>query len=359
MGGESRGNVGSVEGEPVIFNVKSIDKPKWMNDDRRYYTYRWHLKEFFGREIWSASIDAGMTCPNIDGTVARGGCTFCRTSAYTPINRQQVKSVADQVDRQITRLKKRRKDFGVLAYFQAGTNTYAPTEKLRELFLAATANPEVVGLVVGTRPDSISESTLDLLSEFAERMYVSVEYGLQTIHEPSLRKVNRGHGSDIFFTAVEQSLNRGLKIGAHVILGLPGETQEQMLMTARALARCPIDLLKIHSLHVTKKTVIEREYEKGQIPLLSMEEYSHLLMSFLEELSPHIVIQRAMGDCPADDLVAPRWVLDKQKFLRYLHQLLREKDSWQGKRFMEKSPSDNRLKGNRDAHDDCLSSAVF
>jgi uncharacterized protein len=220
----------------------------WRAAGFRYYHYNYYLRQKFGGRVQKVSIDAGFTCPNVDGTVATGGCTFCDNRSFSPSRRLPRQGVLGQIDEGIRRLKWRYEVDRFLAYFQPATNTYAPVERLRPLYAEAVSHPQVVGLAIGTRPDCVPDDVLDLLAEISGRTYLSVEYGLQTIHDRSLDWMNRGHHYDAFLDAVERSRGRGFEICAHLILGLPGESREDMLATARELARLTIDAVKIHNL---------------------------------------------------------------------------------------------------------------
>jgi radical SAM protein (TIGR01212 family) len=218
-----------------------------------------------------------------------------------------------------------------LAYFQAATNTHAPLARLKRLYDEALDRPQIVGLAIGTRPDSVPDDVLDLLQEYARRTYVCLELGLQTVHDRSLDWMNRGHHVDAFVDAVQRCRDRGLDLCAHVILGLPGESRADMLATADALASWPVQAVKIHNLHVVRDTPMERMYHEGQVPVLELDEYVQIVCDFLEHLPPGMVIHRLNGDAPPDYLVAPLWCLDKPALLRAIHAELERRDSWQGR----------------------------
>ncbi|MBW3597405.1 MAG: TIGR01212 family radical SAM protein, partial [Planctomycetes bacterium] len=203
----------------------------WRDAGLRYYAYNFYLRRRFGHRVQKVSIDAGFTCPNVDGTVAVGGCTFCDNRSFSPSRRTPRRSIPEQIDDGIRRLKRRYDCDHFLAYFQPATNTYAPVERLRPLYEEALAHPKVVGLAIGTRPDCVPDDVLDLLEELGRRTYLSVEYGMQTMHDRSLDWMNRGHHHDAFLDAMERSRGRGFEICAHVIIGLPGESRDDMLAT--------------------------------------------------------------------------------------------------------------------------------
>src|SRR5437588_751495 len=232
--------------------------PAGFTTERRFYPFSRFLRERFGRRVFRVTIDAGFTCPNVDGTVAKGGCVYCDNRSFSPNRRLPRTPIREQVKRSIGILNKR---YGVerfLAYFQAATNTYAPVDKLRRLYDEALDHPQVVGLAVGTRPDCVPDPVLDLLQEYARGRYVCLELGLQSIHDRSLDWMNRGHHFDAFADAVDRCQGRGLDLCAHVILGLPGETHADMMATAEALAALTVNAVKIHNLHVVHDTPLEK-----------------------------------------------------------------------------------------------------
>src|SRR5262245_787631 len=232
----------------------SAPVPAAFPQGRRYRPLSAHLRARFGTNVRGVTIDAGFTCPNVDGTVTTGGCVYCDNRSFSPNRRLPRATVRAQVDRGVAILGKRLGADRFIAYVPSGTNTHAPVEKLRRLYDEALAHPQVVGLAVGTRPDSVPDEILDLLAEYATRTHVSLELGLQTIHDRSLDWMNRGHHFDAFVDAVGRCQGRGLDLCAHVILGLPGESAADMLATADALAALPIHAVKIHHLHVVRDT---------------------------------------------------------------------------------------------------------
>jgi radical SAM protein (TIGR01212 family) len=298
---------------------------------RRYRPLSAHLRARFGANVRGVTIDAGFTCPNVDGTVTTGGCVFCDNRSFSPNRRLPRATVRAQVERGVAILGKRFAAERFLAYFQAGTNTHAPVEKLRRLYDEALAHPQVVGLTVGTRPDSVPDPVLDLLEEYAARTHVSLELGLQTIHDRSLDWMNRGHHFDAFLDAVERCRGRRFELCAHVILGLPGESRLDMVATAEALARLPVHGVKIHNLYVVKGTPLEEMYRRGEMQVLERDEFAGLVCDFLERTPADRVIHRLSGDAPPDFLVAPAWCADKPALLRAIDAEFARRDSWQGK----------------------------
>ena len=297
------------------------------------------------------SIDAGFTCPNVDGTVATGGCTFCDNRSFSPSRRLPRAGIRGQIDESIARMRLRYRncrDF--LAYFQPATNTYAPVERLRTVYEEALSHPQVVGLVIGTRPDCVPDDVLDLLEELASvepahvaeslprlgcrvsqtGRYVSVEYGMQTMHDRSLDWMNRGHHHDAMLDAVERSRGRGFEIGAHVILGLPGESHDDMLATAREVGRLGVDAVKIHNLYCVKNTPLADQVARGEVRLMERAEYVRTVVDFIELLPPTMIVDRISGDAPPDYFIGPTWCLDKPAVKQAVLAEFAQRGTWQG-----------------------------
>jgi radical SAM protein (TIGR01212 family) len=305
--------------------------PAGFRDAQRYRAFSQFLKERFGAKVWRVTIDGGFTCPNVDGSVTVGGCVYCDNRSFSPNRRSPRIGIRDQVRRGIAIVQKRYRADRFLAYFQAATNTHAPVDKLKRLYDEALDHPQIVGLAIGTRPDSVPDEVLDLIQHYARTRYVCLELGLQSIHDRSLDWMNRGHHYDAFLDAVRRCTGRGFDRCAHVILGLPGESREDMLATADALAGLPVQAVKIHNLHVVRDTPMEKMYRDGTVPMFERDEYVSVVCDFLERLPASMVIQRLQGDAPPDYLVAPTWCLDKPGLLRAIEEELRRRDSWQGK----------------------------
>jgi radical SAM protein (TIGR01212 family) len=301
----------------------------------RYFAYSYYLRNRFGGRVQKVSLDAGFTCPNVDGTVATGGCVFCDNRSFSPSRRLPRSSIAGQLEQGIRFVRRRYPNVArFLAYFQPATNTYAPVERLRGLYLQALDHRDVVGLVVGTRPDCVSNEVCDLLGELASRTYLSVEYGMQTMHDRSLEWMNRGHGHRAFVDAVERSRGRGFEIGAHVILGLPGETRSEMLATADELARLGVDAVKIHNLYAVKNTPLADWVESGRVTLMGRDEYVETVVDFLERLPAGCLIERISGDAPPAYLVGPAWCLDKPGLRAAIDVEFERRNTWQGKKLV-------------------------
>jgi radical SAM protein (TIGR01212 family) len=300
-----------------------------------YYDLNTYLRSIFGCRVQKISLDAGLTCPNRDGRIGRGGCIYCNTRGSGTGASALGLTITEQIERGKEFLRKRYKAQRFIAYFQSFSNTYAPDEKLKALYDEACAVEDIVGLSIGTRPDCIDESILTLVQGYAEDYLVWIEYGLQSIHDRTLAVINRGHDVACFRSAVEKTKGRGIKICAHVILGLPFEDRRDMLATAQAVSSMGIDGIKIHLLYVVKGTPMERLYRERRYRCLEQGEYAELVCDFLEFLPPDMVIQRLTGDPHPDELVAPEWSLRKSETLSLIKKTMAGRGSWQGKLFGE------------------------
>ncbi len=306
--------------------------PPWRQAGLRFYSYRFRLKELFGTRVQKVSIDAGFTCPNVDGTVAKGGCTFCDNRSFSPSRRLPRADIRGQIEQSLARMRNRYTDCEkFIAYFQPATNTYAPVERLRPLYEQALAHPQVVGLAVGTRPDCVPDDVIGLLNEFGERTYVSVEYGMQTMHDRSLEWMNRGCGHDSMIDAMQRSQLRKFEISAHAILDLPGESHADMLATARELARLEVDGVKLHNLYCVKNTKLADQVATGEVKLMEQADYVKTVVDFIELLPPTMVIERLSGDAPPDYFIGPKWCLNKGAVKREIDAEMERRDTWQGK----------------------------
>jgi len=288
------------------------------------------LRERFGCRVQKISLDAGLTCPNRDGRKGVGGCIYCnRLGSGTGASSHQ--SITSQLESGKAYLRRRYKAHKFIAYFQSFSNTYAPIVTLRRLYEEALSVPDIVGLTIGTRPDCVDDSVLDLVTELSEQTYIVMEYGLQSVHNRTLSFINRGHTAETFRDAVDRTRSRGLDICVHVILGLPGEDKADMLETAKALGRMDIQAIKIHLLYVIQDTPLHRLYEQGKYACLSREAYVDIVCDFLALLPPHVIIHRLTGDPHREELVAPLWALEKQTNLGMIRETLRVRGDWQGK----------------------------
>ncbi len=278
-----------------------------------------YYKEKFGCKVYKLSLDGGFTCPNRDGTLGSRGCIFCTGSGEFA---QAGQDIPTQLEKAKLRVAAKNKNGKYIAYFQAFTNTYAPVQRLRQLYMAAIAPEEIVGLSIGTRPDCLGEDVLELLEEVNRRKPVSVELGLQTTREESVRYIRRGYANGVYLEAVKKLKSRGLDVVTHIILGLPGESRGDMLKTTQAAVEAGTDGVKFHLLHVLRGTDLEKDYMAGKFACLSMEEYGSVLKDCLSILPESTVVHRITGDGAKKDLIAPLWSADKKRVLNYLHKIL-------------------------------------
>lgn len=302
----------------------------WKSLGHRYYPLKLYYQSLFGTRVQKISLDGGFTCPNVDGTVATGGCTFCDNRAFSPSRRVKRDAIEAQIERGISGLRRRYNSEKFVAYFQPATNTYGSLEKLRLLWDTAIADERVVGLIIGTRPDCVPDQILDLVDEYAERTYVSLELGVQTIHNSSLDWMNRGHHHDASIDAIQRTSGRKFEVSLHIMLGLPGESQEMMMETARQVAIWKPAGVKIHNLYAVERTQLADQVRNGEVSLMELDEYIEVLADFLEYLPTEIIVERISGDAPPTNLVAPQWCLDKGSIIKSLNSTLASRDSYQG-----------------------------
>ena len=304
--------------------------PLWVSG-KRFYDLKSYFFNRFHDRVYKISLDAGFTCPSRDGNCTTGGCTYCDGRGSLLRQRGQLPSITKQLEygkSLYVRLRKARK---FIAYFQTGTNTYAPLNRLRSLYDEALSVPDVVGLAIGTRPDAITPEVIDLLAAYANNKEIWLEYGLQSMHEQTLFRINRGHGLQSFEEAVQMAAGCGVNLCVHVILGLPGETPEMMLETADYVAQLPIKGIKIHSLLVLKGTPLCDDYKAGLFSLMNRQAYAELVVKFLEKIPPDVVIQRLTAEGYRDVFVAPSWARNKLQVLQQISNSFVARDSWQGK----------------------------
>ncbi len=290
------------------------------------------LKERFGCRVQKVSLDAGLTCPNRDGKVGRGGCIYCNALG-SGTGRFSTQSIKEQIENGKASLRRRYKAEKFIAYFQSYSNTYGNPDKLAALYREALSVPDIVGLAIGTRPDCVDEAVLELLSDLNRETYLSVEYGLQSAHDDTLKAINRGHTFSDFAASVEKTRRKGIDICVHVILGLPGETRRDMLETAQALAGLDIQAIKIHLLYIVRGTPLEALYAAGAFKCIDRETYADIVAEFLALLPPEIVVHRLTGDPHPSELVAPQWAIEKQRNLQAIHLKMHTSQLWQGKHF--------------------------
>lgn len=301
-------------------------------DNKRYHTLHYHNRVRFGGKVYKAVLDGGFSCPNKDGTKGVGGCIFCDGgSGYFT---DGTKPVRTQLDCELDRIgKKTAEPVRAVAYFQANTNTYAPAERLHALYSAALEDPRIVGLAVGTRADCLDEAVLDCLEAFSRTTALTVELGMQSMHEDTITRICRGYSHAAFLRGYAALKARGIRTCVHIINGLPWETEEMMLATAQELARLRPDGVKIQMLHIIRGTQLAEQYADEGFVLLTREQYIDLTVRQLELLPPETVIERITGDGDKRKLIAPLWSADKIAVLGGIDQRQRETDSWQGKRY--------------------------
>ncbi|MDD5496686.1 MAG: TIGR01212 family radical SAM protein [Candidatus Omnitrophica bacterium] len=296
---------------------------------RLYNDYNSYLKERYGCKVYRIALDAGFSCPNRDGTKGRGGCIYCNEDGSRSSYTEPGLSVSEQIGRRIEALKQKgAKKF--IAYFQAFTNTHASSASLKKVYDEAAGILDIVGLSIGTRPDSIDRGKLELIDSYKDRYDLWIEYGLQSVHDKTLKSINRGHDFQDFVNAVEMTRDFNILVSAHVILGLPGETKDDMLKTARVLSDLRIDGIKIHLLHILKGSGLEKLYAEGKVRVMEQDEYVELVCDFLENLSGDMVIQRLTAQGPIDKHVAPMWALDKIDTINRIGETLRRRGTYQG-----------------------------
>jgi hypothetical protein len=298
---------------------------------RRYKGFGQYMKDLFGEAVYKVNVDAGFTCPNRDGSIATGGCIYCNNDSFRPAACTSSESIGRQIETGIPYLRSRYGAKKFIVYFQPFTNTYASVDILDKLYRDALAHPGVVGLAIGTRPDCIDEDKVALLETLAGDSFILVEYGVQSVYDDTLRFINRGHDYSCFQKAVRMTAGKGIRIGAHLILGFPTETRAQMLAMADEISRQPVEFLKIHQLQVVKETALAVYYSRKPFPTFSYEEYITMLADFLERLSPDIVLQRLFAAAPDEILVAPVWNKTRSELLRDLDAFLQQRGGWQGK----------------------------
>ena len=305
-----------------------------FDDNKRYHTWNYYLRNTFGEKIFKVSINAGFTCPNIDGKVAYGGCTYCSKEGSGDFAGNPKDDLIKQFKEIKEMMLKKWPNAKYIGYFQAYTNTYAPLDVLKEKYETILDQEDVVGLSISTRPDCLEDDVVEYLSELNERTNLWVELGLQTIHDSTSKIINRGHDYKTFLEGVEKLKAKNIKIVVHIINGLPGEDYNMMMETAKAVADLNIHGIKIHLLHVIKDTPMARMLEKNMMTLMTQEEYVNLVCDQLEILPPEMIIHRLTGDGKKEDLVGPLWSLKKWEVLNAIDDTLKSRDSYQGIKYL-------------------------
>jgi len=297
--------------------------------EKRYNQFSAYLKQKFGVKVYKITLDAGFSCPNRDGTISSGGCIFCDEGGSFSQAHSNLLSIEEQVETGIKTLSERFKAEKFMSYFQAYSNTYKPVQELEKIYNSALKNEKIVGLSIGTRPDCIDDEKLKLIAGYKDDYYTWVEYGLQSIHDKTLARINRGHDFDTFLRAYEKTKERGINVCVHVIFGL-WETHDEMMQTAKKLAELKVDGVKIHMLCALEGTKLAKLYEQGEIDFMSEREYIETVCDFLEYLPPEVTIHRLAGNGLKKNLIAPRWLGKKLDCLNQIDRELLRRNSFQG-----------------------------
>ncbi len=314
------------------------DQFLWGHKER-YNSYNEYFKKQFGERVQKVSVDAGFTCPNRDGTLGRGGCTYCNNNAFNPSYCKPAKTISKQIEEGIEFHQRRyRRANKYLAYFQAYSNTYKSLEELKAIYEEALAFPGVIGLVIGTRPDCIDDEKLAYLKELSKLYYIIIEYGIESCYDKTLVKINRKHTFAQSVEAIEKTASCGIRTGAHLIFGLPGETRDEMMAEVKIVSGLPLTTIKFHQLQIIKNTTMEKQYLKNpdHFSLFSIDEYIDFIVEFIEKLNPNFIIERFSGEVPPRFLVAPDWGLIRSDQINgIIKEKLINKNSWQGKLFSQ------------------------
>ncbi|ULG73672.1 TIGR01212 family radical SAM protein [Macrococcus brunensis] len=310
-----------------------MEQFKYALDNKRYHTWNYHLRQKFGQKIFKVALEGGFDCPNRDGTVAHGGCTFCSVAGSGDFAGERVDPIPVQFEKIKNRTHEKWKDGQYIAYFQAYTNTHAPLHVLKEKYEAALAQEGVVGLSIATRPDCLPDDVVEYLAELNERTYLWVELGLQTVHQETSDLINRAHDMQCYYEGVAKLRKHNINICSHIINGLPGENYDMMMETAQAVAEMDVQGIKIHLLHLLKGTPMIKQYEKGKLEFMSKDDYVSLVADQLELLPPEMIIHRITGDGPIELMIGPMWSVNKWEVLNAIDQELIRRDSWQGKHY--------------------------
>ena len=301
----------------------------------RYNDLSAYLSAHFPYKVQKISLNAGFTCPNRDGTVGYGGCTYCNNQTFNPAYCKTEKTVTEQLEEGKQFFARKYPEMKFLAYFQAYTNTYAELEELKRKYEEALQVKDVVGIVIGTRPDCMPDTLLDYLEDLNQRTFLIVEYGVESTDNDTLKRINRGHTFEVAEEAIRKTAARGIRAGAHIILGLPGESNEQLIEQAGVLSRLPLTTLKLHQLQLIKGTRMAHEFEMQpeDFHLYSADEYIDLVIDYVEHLRPDLVLERFVSQSPKELLIAPDWGLKNHEFTDKVKKRMRERDAWQGKKY--------------------------
>ena len=305
--------------------------PEFYGTDKRYNQFSAYLKNKFGQKVYKITLDAGFSCPNRDGTISTGGCIFCDDGGSFSRAHSNLLPVEEQVKAGVASLSEKFKAKKFMSYFQAYTNTYKPVQELEKIYGSALNHPDIVGISIGTRPDCVDSDKLNLIASYTKDYETWIEYGLQSVHDRTLKYINRGHDFKTFTRTCDETMKRGIKVCAHVILGLPGESRDDMLETAKTLAEMGVDGVKIHDLCIMKNTKLAQIYKEQEIKLLEEDEYVSLVCDFLEVLPVETTIHRLAGNGLQALKIAPLWLNKKFEVLNKINRELLTRNSWQGK----------------------------
>ena len=307
----------------------------WKSKER-YYSFNFFLKNKFPYKVYKIPINANLTCPNMDGKLGTGGCVYCANESFSPNVKSGIKTIKDQVNDGKEFLRNRYGAEKFIVYFQSYTNTYGKVSLLKEKYEEALDNDDIIGISIGTRPDCVSDEILRLIEKYAKSYHTWVEYGLQSMHDKTLQKINRGHLFKDCKDAVNRTRGLGIFICLHVILGLPDENWNEMMETADEVSRLNIDGIKIHHLYIAKNTALADDYFNNNIKTLPLDEYVPIVVDFLERLSPNVTVQRLMGDTHGKFLISPIWSVNKAKVLELINQEFKKRNSFQGVKCINK-----------------------
>jgi radical SAM protein (TIGR01212 family) len=325
----------SNQGNHIVGATDKTDQP-WL-DKKRYNDYPSYIRRKFGGRVQKISVNAGFTCPNRDGSKGRRGCHYCNNSSFRPGYCEPDKSVSQQIEEGVAFFEKKYPQMQFLAYFQSYSNTYGDPELLDKIYTEALSHDKVVGLVIGTRPDCVDADILNLIAQKSDEHFVAVEYGIESTLDRTLERINRQHDFAAVKMAVDQTLGRNIHIGGHLILGLPGESRQDMLDHAARLSDLSLDSLKLHQLQIVSNTTFAKEYREDPdaFHLFDLEEYLELTVDFLELLSPQITVERFVNQAPHEMLIAPKWGLKNFEIVAKIEQRLKQRNTWQGRLYQQ------------------------
>ncbi len=305
------------------------------NHQRRFNAYAQYFQKIMGERVQKVTIDAGFTCPNRDGNLARGGCSYCNNDSFNPSYNTPAKTVELQIEEGIEfHANRYRRANKFLAYFQAYSNTYSSLENLKRIYAPALEKDGIVGLVIGTRPDCIDDEKLKFFADISKTHYVILEYGIESVYNKTLKRVNRQHTFEQSIEAIEKTAAAGVKVGGHLIFGLPGESREEMMAEAEIVSKLPLNNIKFHQLQIIVDTAMQKEYLKypERYNLFGLEDYIQFMVDFVEKLNPNFVVERFAGEVPPRFLVSPGWgKIRNDQILQRIEKELEKRDSWQGK----------------------------